>query len=298
MSADLFIPVAPFTQENVLHEQVLSDHAEIGIKLQDGNTVLAWNISNPKFHPYFSYGSTFKNSHLYVAKPYDDNYNLNPSMKPKIETQLTTFTNQYPIKVCIEGFEDFHTQLEERLGGTFRIIRNRPIEKTYTNISAVICDTEIYEILEEGVKNVTYVAPEDNSKVKSTLYPYAKVKNLNTNQIVTVIAAHVNGCASQYPEGGLAALKQFMLSLNMDCDIIAIGDFNSPPEYIRRIFNDDNFTVYAPEYLTHCNPNCQAGKYDVAVVLSHNPTKYQMIGVNEISVNSQYFVESINKSVI
>ena len=304
ITSNHFVKIKPFDDNNELNISVLSDHAEIGIVLHDNNKLLAWNISNPKYHPYFKYGETFKKSHLYIEKPYDDTNNLIPMMEQKIATQIEIFvnnikSNKYPIQVCIEGFEYFYEKLTEQLNNRqYKIIREEPIDKTYYNISGIIVNTQIYKIIEHSIKKVTYIATEDNNKEKTTLYPCVKIQNIDTNYKVIIIAAHVNGCNSQYPESGLNALHELMNQLHVDCDVIAIGDFNSPPDFIQKVFHN-NFCINKSNYLTHCNPNLQAAKYDVAVSLSNNSNvKYKMIELEEISLNSKYLVESINNSII
>ena len=277
--------------------------------LSDGNNLLAWNISNPKYHPYFSYGSTFKDSHLYIEKPYNERGLMHYMLRKKIDSQLKTITNnfvdqKFPIQVIIEGFESFYNCLERRLTGlSYQIIRDKPEDKnTLYNISGIIVDTSVYHVLHEQIMQIEYDATEDNNKKKTTFYPCVELKNISTGNHLIIIAAHVNGCSSQFPEEGLHSLRTLMESLGQSFgyeDIIAIGDFNSPPDYVAKVF-DGKFKIVTTNYLTHCNPNSQACKYDMAVVLpgskQTNGHNYEMLPVEYISINSQNLVNSIGEA--
>lgn len=307
MEDDLFVPIKPFDSDiNQLNPRVLSDHAEIALGLPDGNNILAWNISNPKYHPYFSYGSTFKNSHLYVEKPYDERGLMQPWLRQKIDTQLETLTNnfvdqKFPIQVVIEGFDGLYNSIERRLAGLpYTIIRDKSSEQnTLSNISGIIVDTSQYWVLCYNISSVNYVALEDASKEKSMIYPWVKLKHKTSCYVCIVIAAHVNGCGSQFPVSGLGTLRNFMIKLSEHekCDVIAIGDFNSPPDNVKKIFYQENistpFNVMSPNYLTHCNPNSQAAKYDLAIVVSDDISDYRMLDLAHVSINSQLLVGSI-----
>jgi len=276
-NVDEFVNITPFDEvDNMLDRDVLSDHSEIGLEIDTDKFLLSWNISNPKYHPYFKYGETFKNTHLYVAEPYVDN-KLVPQLEDKICKQLDVFiknidSGSFPVQVIIEGYDEFYKKLANRLisypNVSFNFIRYEPTENNFTsNISGILVDTNIFDVLESDIESITYCATEDNDKVKTTLYPYVRLRNKYTNAICIVIAVHVNGCASQYPVSGLESLKTLIISLytKYQNNIIAIGDYNTPPSYAAKVFDNTLFNISTSDYLTHCNPNSQASKYDIAI---------------------------------
>lgn len=309
---DGFIEIHPFNNfdsNHALDLDVVSDHTEICICLNNGGWITSWNISNPKYHTYFKYGTTFKNTHLYVETPYVDN-KLISSLEDKIKKQLHELTFLFTIQVIIEGYDDLYNQIDDicikRIQTdpefNYRIIRYEPTEENFTsNISGILIDARSSDILDAGIETITYTASEDNNKEKSTIYPYAHLRDKLTGNIFTVIAAHVNGCASQYPVSGLEALKKFMLQLSDKYDngnIIAIGDFNTPPMFAKKIFNNSDFNLVTTNYLTHCNPNSQACKYDFAVLYPKSFTaEANELGFQRMSKYSQALVKSINKAI-
>lgn len=328
---DEFVNIKPFNNsDNILNQDTLSDHAQIGFEIDSsrliGNDNVKYlsseNISNPEYHPYFKWGSTFKDSHLYDAVPYVDDDStlpmkkkLNPNMELKIQKQLDVFrenicSGSFPVQVIIEGFDEFFKRLENILGSypdvKYSLIRFKPLEDNHrSNISGILVDTNFFEVLDQGIEPITYSATEDKDKegipkVKTTLYPFVKLRNRNTEEVVDVVAVHINGCASQFPVSGLEALRVFMLNLYDKCGqnkIIAIGDYNAPPTYARKVFEDLSFNVLATDYLTHCNPNSRAGKYDMAITY---PKFYspKAMSLQNVAGHSLALVNSINKAIV
>lgn len=307
-NVDEFVNIIPFDGfDNVLDRDVLSDHSEIGLEIDTDKFLLSWNISNPKYHPYFKYGETFKNTHLYVAEPYLDN-KLVPQLEDKICKQLDVFIKNidsgiFPVQVIIEGYDEFYKKLANRLTSypnvSFNHIRYEPTENNFTsNISGILVDTNIFEVLDSNIEPIIYTATEDDNKVKTTLYPFARLRNKYTNDICVVIAVHVNGCASQYPVSGLESLKEFMISLHnkYQNNIIAIGDYNTPPTYAAKVFDNGLFNILTSDYLTHCNPNSQASKYDIAITY---PKSFILNSMSSefVSEYSLALIDSINDAV-
>ena len=304
-----FIDIYPFDKsDNILDKDVLSDHCEIGLEIESNKYLMSWNISNPKYHTYFKYGSTFKNTHLYVEEPYVNN-KLIPSLEEKIQKQLDVIkvnidSGKFPIQIIIEGFDEFHKRLENIFVSYPNIqhdlIRFEPEEKNHTsNISGILVDTNLFEILDSGIESMVYTASEDNNKVKTTMYPFVRLRNKYTNEIIIVVAVHVNGCASQYPVSGLESLKELILTMydTYENNIIAIGDYNTPPSFARKVFDENMFNVLSTDYFTHCNPNLQASRYDLAVTY---PKTYSPNVMNEehVSKYSLALIDSINDAVI
>lgn len=306
---DEFVNILPFdTLNNVLGRDVLSDHSEIGLEFDTNKYLLSWNISNPKYHPYFKNGPTFQKSHLYEKEPYV-NGKLIPQLEEKVQKHLDVFkknidSGKFPIQIIIEGFDDFYKRLENIFVSypniNYSLIRFCPTEENFTsNISGILVDTNMFEVLESGIESITYTESEDDNKTKTTLYPFVRVCCKYTREICIVIAVHVSGCSSQYPKSGIESLKNFMVQLHnkYQNNIIAIGDFNTPPAYIKKICDIESFNILAPDYLTHCNPHSQASKYDVAITY---PKSYSLktMDSKHLSNHSLSFIDSINKAII
>jgi hypothetical protein len=304
-----FINIIPFDKQiNVLDPDVCSDHTEIGLEIDTNMYILSWNISNPKYHTYFKYGSTFKHTHLYVEEPYI-NDKLVYCLEDKIQKQLDVFKNNidsgvFPIQVIIEGFDSFYKRLENILTSypniRHSLIRHKPTETYHTsNISAILVDTNMFDVLESGIQSIEYSASEDNDKIKTTMFPFVRLCNKYTNDIYVVIAIHVNGCNSQYPISGLESLKDFIMYLYTEYqnNIIAIGDYNTTPLFAHNIFNNEQFNILTTKFLTHCNPNCQACKYDMAITY---PKSYvpKVMDVDFVSDYSLALIDSIDAAII
>jgi hypothetical protein len=149
---ELFTPILPFSQENVLESAVQSDHAEIAIRTPNDRIINVWNISNPAYHCYYKYGNTppFHKSHLFVDQPYT-NGKMEAGLATKTQHQIATIAERFVkgevnVQIIVEGFESFYSDLATKiksLGQTkFEIISlldNKPAKwKPEWNINGIL----------------------------------------------------------------------------------------------------------------------------------------------------------------
>lgn len=305
-----FTPILPFNQDNPLKDNVQSDHAEIALKVDD-RVINIWNISNPEYHCYFKYGENppFHHTDLFVNKPFLDDV-MDKGLEEKINDQINTIATRFVegkvnIQIIVEGFDSFYNGLTDKIkelgSDEFQIIRNTNLKG---NITGILVDTSKFKILTTGGSYSKYNEIEDSNKEKELRCPIVRVKDKLTAKTTIFIGVHVNGCGSQYPKGGLKAMKDIIEEnyeiTSKKFDVIAAGDFNTPPMHARESIiqpmKHQAVLLNAP-YPTHVNPKSQVANYDqVVIVQADATTQYEMLPASEVSVASQNLINSIELS--
>ena len=171
------------------------------------------------------------------------------------------------------------------------------------NVSGILVDTSHFTIIRIGAIKTKYFEEHDSNIEKDFHLPYVFVSDNVTGRTTDIAAVHVNGCNSQYPKTGLEVLAQKMDVLQKGTlghsDIIAAGDFNTPPMNVRKsIPLDSSRILLKAPYATHVNPKCEAANYDQAVVFmaKESEKKYEILPVTALSESSQALVSSIERS--
>ena len=305
-----FTSILPFNQGNPLKNGVFSDHAEIALKV-DNRVMNVWNISNPEYHCYFEYGDNppFHHTDLFVNKPFVDEV-MDKGLQDKTNDQINTIATRFvkgevSIQIIVEGFDSFYKDLNDKIqelgSDNFQIIRNTDLKG---NITGILVDTSKFSILTKGVSYVKYNEIEDSDNKKEMRNPFVHIKDKSSGKSMVVVGVHVSGCGSQYPKSGLKTLMEIIeqiYELNLGkSDVIAAGDFNTPPmnarESIIETMKHQAILLNAP-YPTHANPKSQAANYDQVVIVQADTTiKYEMLQAPEVSVASQNLIKSIEQS--
>jgi hypothetical protein len=316
-SLEGFTPILPFGDENPLEETVQSDHAEIAIKLANGDVVSAWNISNPIFHNYFKLGGLppFHKTHLFIENPFVEN-RIHTALKAKCDLQIQNLAERFVrkevgIQVVVEGFESFYQQLEAEIRTLgfeyFQIVSlldDMPTSwRRGDNIVGILINTSRYELLSRKVIHKDYCEVEDGNKAKTMYLPYVHVRDKMTNLTFAIVGVHINGCESQYPKSGLEVLgnqiKELHTTLEGKPDVLALGDFNTTPSQTALCMTpllDNEWKVIFPLYLTHVNPKSQAASYDHAIILG-STLKCSFLTEERILESSQALVRSIKRAI-
>lgn len=305
--SESFNPIFPFNQDNPLKPGVQSDHAEIAIKA-DNRVINIWNISNPIYHCYFKYGDNppFHHTDLFVEKPFVDGV-MDISLREKINDQINTIAKRFVkgevnIQVIVEGYEAFYSELIDKINSLgieeFKIIRQ---SNSKGNITGILIDTSKFTIIESGVICSKYLEAEAEKELTT---PFAKLEDKSNSKIMVIMGVHVNGCGSQYPKNGLETLagviRQIQETLLGNSDIIAVGDYNTPPMHARasviELLKPEAVLLKAP-YPTHVNPKSEAANYDQVVILQHNAeATYEMLPASHLSIASQNLIDSIKEN--
>lgn len=314
-----FTPICPFDSENNrLDPSVSSDHTEIALKTPEGRTINSWNISNPEYHCYFKYGAKppFFQTHMYVEQPYKEG-KLVPGLEQKIERQVQVIrkrflTKKVSIQVIVEGYSAFFKELSERLnklGAEFKLVSlldTKAIELTdHRNITGILVNLDHFDLLNQGLVETKYHEEQDGKKEKDLALPYARLRDKLSQRTLTVVGVHIPGCGSQYPKSGLETLASILKDLwkraQGTSDVIALGDYNTPPFSARTSLignlEGQGELLEAP-YPTHVNPLSQAANYDqIAIIRSIDSRgNYVPLAKEELSSASIALIESIERS--
>lgn len=304
-----------FNEKIQLHEYVNSDHSAIGCILKYENdrqiNIGAVNISNKEYHPYFglSKDAPFINTHMFVPKNCEDKVK-NDWLISKTETQMNNIVrelteNVIDILIIVEGYFDFFTKLDielKKAGDNFQIIsilnkENHGYEGKNSNITGIVIRKRKFEIDVSDTIVQTYTESQDPNihKYSTLTVPFVRVRDINSNKFLTVIGVHLPGCNSQFPKNALCELRTITKSLfeKYKNDIVALGDYNTIPNNIRKIMTD--IDVLTPLFPTHINPNCDVVAYDnVSYILSKNDAKsIELMNIYTIPLDSFALVTSL-----
>lgn len=302
-----------FDENTELNINVKSDHAEIRCEILKDNlkiNVGAFNISNKEYHPYFGLNESapFRKTHMYVPKNSEDEMK-NKWLLYKTEKQLMdivkNFAKQLDIYVIVEGYYEFYNTLSEKLktiNMNFEIINIlKDKEHGYTNkpwnITGIIVNTDKFQIEKFEIIKETYQEEQEPGKFRDSKFitPWVKLTHKQTNYEFIIIGVHIAGCESQNPKNGLKKLSETINRLKKEnnCDIIALGDFNTIPNNIMKNVTQK---IVEPKYPTHINPYNQICVYDNIIYElkdENENIKIHMLDLNETIHDSNNFVKSL-----
>lgn len=318
---DSFTPILPFDESNPLDPKVQSDHVEVGLKVK-GYVINAWNISNPRFHPYFGKGERppFLQTHLFVKDPLEQGV-LEKTLMKKIKSQIGVIAKRFVegkvnIQIIVEGYSLFYYELIEKIQklglSTFFLVshlNNRPtVWNDRWNVTALMINTAKFTIHESQTFFSQYHDREDSGYEKNFVLPYALIEDKENREKLIIAGAHISGCPSQYPKTALELLAQTVCFIfgktQGEIDMIIAGDFNTTPEYLEKgllPFLPPSASLINASYPTHVNPSSFAANYDQAVLLLGNQEKknsYKSLKEKHLSPASQALISSIQRSRI
>lgn len=286
--------IVPFTKQHPLHPKVMSDHVELILRTPKNIKIKAWNISNEKYAGYFNQGP-FKHTHLFV--PDSKNFQLykgciNDQQINMFVDQLNK--NEFDVQVIIEGYLNFYNELSYRLEArgisNYEIFAVQRGDKAI-NSSGILTNKKNFQILRSGIITKKYVEGDQSKEIS--------IPFVFTSDNLIICAVHVSGCDTQFPKEGLLKMAEIINELKEafpGCDIVAMGDFNTPPRNIedtilKKVTN--SHLLVAP-YPTHVNPYDQATNYDNVVIVADNPVGYELL--TSLSEPNQALVKSIKRN--
>ena len=301
-----FTQISPFNDgpnATPLEKAVQSDHAEVAITRVGIGTILAWNISNFKYHRFFRKDSGLKGSHLAT----DDLDALVRKMQSQMDIIIDNFLRRHiGVHVIIEGYESFYEELARSLtsqGASFTIVsmlNDKPDGwKSHKNVTALLINTAEFTVLEQGVITEEYENDEGRSEPSTLRVPFAHVRS-QSGEKVWVAGVHVSGTGSQHPKRGLRTLASTIHEIwNKDrsSHLVSIGDHNTSPFFGQQYGLG---RLYPPVYYTHVNPLCQAAKYDFVTVLSESELRdlYTLAPLTSLSESSKALARSIGTNAV
>lgn len=359
-------PIFPFNYQT-FSPYILSDHAQIrlGFSTSIGKNndnqeyvIVCENICNPEYSHYFNSSVAFNGTHLNQGRPKDNPYNqvIWDMENAKINHIVNTLTNEqnengtkvvaYIIVESNNGRGNdvrgtgINHQLKRRLGFKdfeFVTTSDRDVSSNVTTI--IINKKYVHHIEETGVVTLNYDEVEDNGKSKTLKIPYVLFSINNGDQsccsfpyehYIRLYGIHISGCASQFPKTGITKLYEHLARLSSDTDIILMGDFNTVPNKLRQVYeeqyddevwdeskgndgdryygrfvgdlSDKSFGIFPPPYLTHVNPNGHAGIYDNIIILETdtqlNMLSYKALPKDSLPLHALSLVNCIEDSLI
>lgn len=273
----------------ILPKEVVSDHASIGIQFDEHINILANNISNPEYHKYFSTNKSFTKTHMNTNKN-DSDVTKKKWLEDKTAKQIVDIidnikSGKWDVQIIVEAYDDFIKKISSGLNDyKHQIVSILDLEPDKylnqpKNITAILIkESEKLRIVQTFIRVVTYT-DDDQIQSKTFNVPICYLKNNITNMAFIILAIHLPGNDQQFPEMAATELKKIMTELHEktpDHAIIAMGDYNTIPANLQKIFLNSPFMVYNPLYATHINPNCEISVYDNIVYWI--PSKNQEIG--------------------
>jgi hypothetical protein len=316
--SESFTQILPFNQDNPLKAGVQSDHAEIALRTPNNRIINIWNISNPTYHCYFKYGDNppFHKTHLFVENPFFL-ASMDKGLAAKSDSQIMTIAERFVkgevnVQVIVEGYESFYNELADKINALghkefqfISMLNEKPAQwDDKKNVTGILIDTSRFSVLESGVKYIKYREEQSSNEEKEFCLPFAHIRDKATDHAMVIAGVHINGCGSQYPKTGLETLAGIINQLKTETlgkpDVIAAGDYNTPPMHARKsvieLLNSEGALLKAP-YPTHVNPKSQAGNYDQISILGEKPLeKYEILPASHLSPASQDLVSSIEQS--
>lgn len=305
-------PIVPFDQKR-LAPAVCSDHAEIAFLIFERQVVNVWNISNPAHHHYFKSTPTFPtapfhNTHLYVEKPYVDG-KLDIILQEKVNNQSAWIAQRFKqkqvsVQVIVEGYEGFYKEIAEKIKKfgheqfeIYSVLNSNPGNISPTkNVTAIIVDTSRLAIEDRGIVSDKY-KEDANGRDCDFVMPYVRIRDLQSKQSMVIAGVHVPGADNCHPISGLGVLNKHIHALHAKyegkCDIVATGDFNTPPLFSKVALVGMEFLLAT--YGTHVNPRSEAAIYDQTVILKgSSPLIYNEIDYHhQLLPASEALIEAI-----
>lgn len=236
---------------------------------------------------------------------------MDERLMKKIDDQISTISERFVkgdvnVQIIVEGYEAFYDQLAQSLvqrgKNDFHIagINKKPSNlKPNGNITGILVDTALFDVLESDVIQTQYNEEEDSNNTKYFYLPFVHVVDKLTGRTSVFAGVHVSGCNSQYPKTGLKTLAQKLDEIHertlRKSDIIAAGDFNTPPMNAKKTVT---YKLLRAPYVTHVNPKSEAANYDQVIISSVNESekKYEMMPKEALSSPSQALINSIEES--
>lgn len=231
-------------------------------------------------------------------------------------------------------------QLKRRLGFKEFEFVNTTDRDVSSNVTTIIINKKyVHQIHETGVTTLSYDEVEDKNKGKKLKIPYVLFTMMNGDQScnhfpyhhhIRLCGIHISGCASQFPKTGILKLYEHMARLSESADVILMGDFNTTPSKLKQVYEEEyddevwdeykgkegqrcygkfigdmgqnSFGIFPPPYLTHVNPNSDAGIYDNVVILEGdaqlNMLNYQMLSKEHLPLHAHSLVNCIENNLI
>jgi hypothetical protein len=174
-------------------------------------------------------------------------------------------------------------------------IRNLCKDTEY--FTAIIVDTKAFSIFKKIMITSSYIEQEKTPAGKKSLFlPCVHLHDTKTDYELKVIGIQVPTTESLYPVSALSKIAS-LLQQKQDCvDILAIGDFGSPPQRTTNAFSSFNrahVEVLRPSYPTYVTSFGEASCHDHAIVISENSSSYSLKGKEALLQSSRELIQTI-----
>ena len=288
MDLDTYNKGVAFGDGVELDPKANSDHTAIQIVLND-SVIGSINISNKAYHHHFNKGP-FEKTHMNTQSEW-----LDEKAKFQQRQLIDDLVKGVPdVQIVVEGYYQFLTELSLGPSQMVSVLdrADHGLEHSTKNITALLVNTDKYQIEQSGIYQTKYIEDPDISRKLVVPWVHLIRQTDSVKKSLFVLGVHVPGCDSQFPKQGLVRLNDFMetISGSYDADIVTMGDFNTIPNNIRKIMT--NFSVLTPEYPTHINPNLDIVSYD-NIVYKLSDGKISQTPIGDMHEDTQALVKSL-----